>query len=109
MSDFNADLMESIIMRYYHKSQLFWPIPFSINDLFLFLNKIAVCNFADDTTPFVCRKLHAEIIQKLEKISELAIHCFEGSYTELNTDKCHLLISGHKYEHQWALIDKNIV
>ena len=23
---------------------------------------------------------------------------------KLNTEKCHLLISGHKYEHQWAQI-----
>ena len=27
----------------------------------------------------------------------------------LNTDNCHLLISGRKYEHQWVQIDKNIV
>ena len=65
----------------YHKSQLFWPIPFSINDLFLFLNKIDVYNFGDDTTPFVCRKLLAEILEKLKKDSELAIHCFEDNYT----------------------------
>ena len=28
---------------------------------------------------------------------------------KLNTDKCHLLISGHKYEYQWFQIDKDMV
>ena len=27
---------------------------------------------------------------------------------KLNTGKCHLLISGHKYEHQWTQIDKDM-
>ena len=25
---------------------------------------------------------------------------------KLNKDKCHLLIAGHKYEHAWAMMDK---
>ena len=58
---------------------------------------------------FVCRKDLAELLQKLERNSELAIHQFEGNYMKLNTDKCHLLISGHKYEHQWVQIDKDLV
>ena len=28
---------------------------------------------------------------------------------KLNTDKCHLLISGHKYEHRWTQIGKDMV
>ena len=28
---------------------------------------------------------------------------------KLNTDKCHLLISGHKYEHKWTQIVKDRV
>ena len=31
------------------------------------------------------------------------------NYTKLNTDKCHLLISGNKNEQMWAKLDKNIV
>ena len=27
---------------------------------------------------------------------------FENNYVKLNTDKCHLLVSGTKYEHSWA-------
>ena len=85
------------------------PILFNIylNDLFFFLNEIEVCNFADDTTPFVCNKNLSELLEKLEQNSELAIQWFENNYMKLNTDKCHLLMCGHKYEHQWAQIGKD--
>ena len=42
--------------------------------------------------------------EKLEKNFELFIHWFEDNNMKLNTDKCHLLISGHKYEHKWTQI-----
>ena len=78
------------------------PVLFNIylNDLFLFLNEIDVCNLADDKTPFVSRKNLAEFLEKLERNPELIIHLFEDNYMKLITDKCHLLISGHKYEQQ---------
>ena len=31
------------------------------------------------------------------------------NYIKLNTDKCHLLISGNKNEHIWAKLDQNVV
>ena len=42
------------------------PILFNIylNDLFLFLNEINVCNFDNDTTPSMCHKNLAEILEK---------------------------------------------
>ena len=58
------------------------------------------CNFADDTTPFVCHKNHAVLLEKLETNSWLVIHWFRYDYMKLNTDKCHLFKSGQKYEHQ---------
>ena len=49
--------MEKIIIRC-TKGSVLEPIIFNIylNNLFLFLNEIDICNFANDTTPFVCRK-----------------------------------------------------
>ena len=32
-----------------------------------------------------------------------------NNYTNLNTGKSHLLIFGHKYEHQWTQIGKDMV
>ena len=42
------------------------PILFNIylNDLFPFLNEINVCNFDNDTTPSMCHKNLAEILEK---------------------------------------------
>ena len=70
------------------------PILFNIylNYLFLFLNKVDVCNFDNNTTSSTCHK-------NLERNSELATQWFEENYMNLNTDKCHLLTSGHKYEY----------
>ena len=67
----------------------------NLNDLFLFLNKTGVCNFADDTTPFVCHRSLAELLEKLESNSELVVHWFEDNYMKLNPAKCHLFMSGH--------------
>ena len=51
----------------------------------------------------------AELLEKLEINSELAIQWFEGNYLNVNTGKCHLFIFGHKYKHQWAQIGENMV
>ena len=63
------------------------PILFNIylNDLFLFLNEIDVSNFANDATPFVCHKNLKELLEKIERNSELAIHWFEDNYIKLHT------------------------
>ena len=37
------------------------------------------------------------------------MHWLEGNYMNLNTGKSHLLIFGHKQEHQSAQIDKEMV
>ena len=58
---------------------------------------------------FVCYKNLAELLKKLERNSELAIHWFEDNYIKLHPGKCHLLISVHKYEHQWVHIGKDMV
>ena len=42
------------------------------------------------------------LISRLEHVSVLAIEWFECYYMKLNQDKCHLLLSVHKYESVWA-------
>ena len=80
-----------------------------INDMFFALNEIDICNFADDTTPCVCDSNLKSVSEKLEHSSELAIAWFEMKYMKLNTDKCHLLISGNKNEYIWAKLDEDTV
>ena len=83
------------------------PVLFNIylNDLFFTLFSVNVCNFADDTTPFVC-KLNLEVVlTQLEECSELVIAWFQNNYMKLNTEKCHLLLAGHKFELIWVRVD----
>ena len=44
------------------------------------------------------------VLLKLEEQSNIAINWFENNYMKMNSDKCHLPISGNKYEHLWAKI-----
>ena len=57
----------------------------------------------------MCHKNLAELLEKLERNSELAIYWLEDYYIKLHTGRYHLLISGHKYEHQWVQVGKDMV
>ena len=87
------------------------PLPFNIylNHFFFFLQDINICNFADDTTPFVCDETLESVLDKLEGNSELAIFLFENNYIKLNTDKYNLIVSEKKYEHNRAKIGDNMI
>ena len=74
-----------------------------LNDLFYFLN-YNICNFADDTTPYVCDKNLNFVMQKLEQQSNIALKWFEDNNMKMNASKCHLFVSGNKHEHMWAKI-----
>ena len=80
------------------------PILFNIylNDLFWFNEGTNSCNYADDTTFYACDISLNTVIQRLECHSLLALEWFECNHMKLNEGKCHLLITGHKYEHIWA-------
>ena len=39
----------------------------------------------------------------------IARRWFENNYMELNTDKCHLIVSGYKHEQVWANIGKDLI
>ena len=69
-----------------------------LNDLFYFL-RYNVHNSADDTTPYVCGKNLEFILTKLEEHFIIAIEWFESNYVKINSDKCHLFISGNKFEY----------
>ena len=68
-----------------------------------------VWNFSDDTIPYVWGSNLKSVLEKLEHNSEIAIAWFEMSYVKLNTDKCHLLISGKKSEYVQVNLDQDIV
>lgn len=77
------------------------PMLFNIylNDLFFFLERSEVCNYADDTTPYVCDVSLKGVLFDLEHELAISEDWFLDNFMKLNTDKCHLFVSGHKYEH----------
>ena len=86
------------------------PSSFNIylnNDLFSFLD-FNVWNFADDTTPFTGNKNLGFVLNELERNSNIAIDWFQNNYMNMNSDKCHLLVAGHKFEQIWAKIGTDL-
>ena len=63
-----------------------------------------MCNFADDATLYVCDKNLAFALAKLGENSNITKKCFDNNYMKMNSDKCHLFISGIKFEYLWAKI-----
>ena len=63
----------------------------NLNDLSFFLQEINICNFADDTTSFICDETLESVLDKLERNSELEIFLFGNNYIKLNTDQCSFL------------------
>ena len=88
----------------FHKAQ-YWVLFYLIftYDLFYILEQTYVCNYADDTTLYACNKYLNELLLDLEHDSLLAGQWFED--TKLNEEKCHYIISGHKYEHTWVKLN----
>ena len=84
------------------------PLLFNIylNDLFYIAESTNVCNFADDTTFYACDGDFSSLINRLEHVSYLAIEWFENNSLKLNQEKCHLLVSGFKYENVLTKIGK---
>ena len=87
------------------------PLLFNIylNDLFWTNEHTEVCNFADDSTFYSVDMELSELIRRLEHDSLLAIEWFESNYMKLNTDKCHLIVAGHRHEYIWARIGGDFI
>ena len=77
-----------------------------VSDLFHLTEMTQVCNFADNTTFYVCGKDLNTFINRLEHDTALAVEWFENNFMKLNQDKCHLLVSGYKHEAAWAKINE---
>ena len=67
-----------------------------LNDLFLLMNRLEICNYADDTTIYVCdSKIECVIDGLVQDAAQLATW-YPENYMKSNVDKCHLMIFGEK-------------
>ena len=64
-----------------------------INDIFFFVNKCNIANYADDTTPYSEDTTIHVLLNSLETDTDTLIQWFSDNSLQLNADKCHLLIS----------------
>ena len=82
------------------------PLLFNIylNDLFYIVENTDICNFADDTTPHSSGYNLKEVMEDVEHDCSILVEWFRDNYLTLNADKCHLLVSGFKYEAMYASV-----
>ena len=82
-----------------YRKDLFWGPSYSIYFLmtfFFLLKETEICNYADDTTAYVCGHELEQIASSLEiDVPEISKWFFDNKM-KLNPDKCHLLIFGAK-------------
>ena len=71
------------------------PLLFNIfiNDIFLFVKKIKITNYADDNTPYRCDRDINSTINYLENETNILMEWFTDNYMKANTDKCHLIVT----------------
>ena len=82
------------------------PLLFNVylNDLSFFLQDENASNLVDNTRTFPCGQKLENVLKSLEEHSEIAIYCLENNRMKLNTEKCHLLVSGFKKEQTWTKV-----
>ena len=74
------------------------PILFIIflSDLFYIYNDLDYANYADDTTPYVCRQNYAEAIEFLEPTINNIFAWFKKNGLVANSGKSHFLVSPYE-------------
>ena len=63
-----------------------------------------MCNFAYDTTFYNCDLDLSSVLERQKHDYILATEWFEDNYMKLNEDKCDLLISGNRFQHDFLSI-----
>ena len=48
-------------------------------------------------------------LNELERNRNITIDWFQNNYVKMNSDKCHLLVAGHKFEQIWAKIGTDLI
>ena len=82
------------------------PLLFNVYlcDLFLFLNKSTIINFADDNTPFAIAEDNETVIKLLEHDSDILFQWLANNVVKANPEKSHLILSC-KQNDLYALIN----
>ena len=73
----------------------YWSIviPYIYIDLFIFLPKDGIANYADDNTPYSTGNGIHNIVSDLEQASDILSKWFIDNYLKANPDKYHVLLT----------------
>ena len=73
------------------------PLLFNIfiNDIFFFIDKTKLANYADDNTAYCTEKTLELLMAILEKETNIVLKWFRDNEMKSNDDKCHLIIANH--------------
>ena len=77
------------------------PLLFNIfiNDIFFFLEKTKIANFADDNTPYCVEKDIMTLLKSLESDAYIVLNWFRFNEMKPNQGKCHLMIADIDHKH----------
>ena len=75
------------------------PLLFNIfiNDVFFFLDKSYITNYADDTTPYVIEDDIMKLLKTLESETYSVLNWFRMNEMKPNEGKCHLIVADVKH------------
>ena len=79
-----------------------------INDLF-YIVKTDICNYADDTTPYATEMNLDTLMNKLECAASTSLEWFRYNGMKLNSNKCHSIVCGHKFERMMSKIENSLI
>ena len=65
-------------------------------DLFFVISDVDFANYADDTTPYVCKKHYEKSINEIEKISNELFDWFSQNHFKANASKSHFFLTPYK-------------
>ena len=68
-----------------------------------------IVTFAILQMTLFCNKNLDLVLNELERNSNIVIDWFQNNYIKMNSDKCHLLMVGHKFEQIWTKFGTDLI